>query len=61
MVELFRKSFSTSLSDAEKEELDETLQDGCLKEVYDQLSMKLLYWINSGNLKYIAINLPLIS
>ena len=38
VVELFRKSFSTSLSDAEKEELDETLQDGCLKEVYDQLS-----------------------
>lgn len=38
VVELFRKSFSTSLSDAEKEELDETLQNGCLKEVYDQLS-----------------------
>ena len=40
VVELFRKSFSTSLSDAEKEELDETLQDGCLKEVYDPILFK---------------------
>lgn len=38
VVELFRKSFSTSLSDKEKEELDDVLQDDCLKEAYDQLS-----------------------
>ena len=38
VVELFRKSFSTSLSDKEKEALDDVLQDDCLKEAYDQLS-----------------------
>lgn len=38
VVELFRKSFSTSLSDEEKEELDDVLRDDYLKEAYDQLS-----------------------
>ena len=38
VVELFRKSFSISLSDREKEELDDVLQDDYLKEAYDQLS-----------------------
>lgn len=38
MVELFRKSFSTSLSDEEKEELDDVLRDNYLKKAYDQLS-----------------------
>ena len=38
VVELFRKSFSISLSDKEKEELDDVLQNDYLKEAYDQLS-----------------------
>ena len=38
VVELFRKSFSTSLSDEEKEELDDVLRDNYLKKAYDQLS-----------------------
>ena len=38
VVELFRKSFSISLSNREKEELDDVLQDDYLKEAYDQLS-----------------------
>ena len=38
VVELFRKSFSTSLSDEEKEELDDVLRDNHLKKAYDQLS-----------------------
>lgn len=38
VVGLFRKSFSTPLSDKEKEELDDVLQGDYLKEVYDQLS-----------------------
>ena len=38
VVELFRKSFSISLFDREKEELDDVLQDDYLKEAYDQLS-----------------------
>ena len=38
VVELFRKSFSTSLSEAEKEELDDVLRDNYLKKAYDQLS-----------------------
>lgn len=35
VVELFRKSFSISLSNREKEELDDVLQDDYLKEAYD--------------------------
>ena len=61
MVELFRKSFSTSLSDKEKEELDDVLQDDCLKRHTINYQMKLLYWINFGSLKNISINLLLIS
>lgn len=38
VVELFRKSFLTSLSDEEKEELDDVLRDNYLKKAYDQLS-----------------------
>ena len=38
VVELFRKSFSTSLSDEEKEKLDDVLRDDYLKKAYDQLS-----------------------
>ena len=38
VVELFRKSFSTSLSDEEKEKLDDVLRDHYLKKAYDQLS-----------------------
>ena len=38
VVELFRKSFSNSLSDKEKEKLDDVLQNTYLKEAYDQLS-----------------------
>ena len=38
VVELFRKSFSTSLSDEEMEELDDVLRDNYLKKAYDQLS-----------------------
>ncbi len=37
VVELFRKSFSTSLSDEEKEKLDDVLRDDYLKKAYDQL------------------------
>ena len=38
VIELFRKSFSNSLSDREKEELDDIFQNDYLDEVYDQLS-----------------------
>ena len=38
VVELFRKSFSTSLSCEEKEKLDDVLRDDYLKKAYDQLS-----------------------
>ena len=38
VVELFRKYFSTSLSDEEKEKLDDVLRDDYLKKAYDQLS-----------------------
>ena len=38
VIELFRKSFSNSLSDREKEELDDIFQNDYLDEVYEQLS-----------------------
>ena len=57
VVELFRKSFSISLSDREKEELDDVLQDDYLKEAYDQL----LCWINFENLISMNIGRLLIS
>ena len=40
MIELFQKSFSASLSDKEKEDLDDVLQNDYLKEAYNQLSDK---------------------
>ena len=59
VVELFRKSFSISLSDREKEELDDVLQDDYLKEAYDQLSDET--WINFENLISMNIGRLLIS
>ena len=38
VIELFQKSFSASLSDKEKEDLDDVLQNDYLKEAYNQLS-----------------------
>lgn len=61
VVELFRKSFSISLSDREKEELDDVLQDDYLKEAYDQLSDETLCWINFENLISMNIGRLLIS
>ena len=61
VVELFRKSFSISLSDREKEELDDVLQDDYLKEAYDQLSDETFVWINFENLISMNIGRLLIS
>lgn len=61
VVELFRKSFSISLSNREKEELDDVLQDDYLKEAYDQLSDETLCWINFENLIPMNIGRLLIS
>ena len=60
MIELFQKSFSASLSDKEKEDLDDVLQNDYLKEAYNY-QMKLLCWINFGSLKSMSTNLLLIS
>ena len=54
VIELFQKSFSASLSDKEKEDLDDVLQN-------DYYQMKLLCWINFGSLKSMSTNLLLIS